>query len=410
VSGKDFDLLALRSFRREAKLRYSNLNQSEPLRIFLFGTLAVLAAAAAFQDIFGKLEIRDQLLATATSAGSFALFLRERSRRTAQLVRMDRECAISDLGVAYTDGMTGAVTKTEVRKLREKLRLLVVYADKETLRKTIVEAAVYRRRFVQSEVAFLAVSSDGSTKAEWGVPKNARGGWLWEPTAPQEWREYLEEILATKKDATGKGAWLTLNKKGRSRGSGLGAPRYDELLGSRLPPTQDVSKEDSPNFSDLDGSVLQAQSAFYEALTTGDETAMASIWDTHEDSDVEEFVTLGGRLDPWQSQLRDGARPEKMEISSRDVLVLDCGAEAWSTCLESPALSPGTLLATQQWVTDGLKEDGTTAWKLRAHRTIPFSVNAGALATLRCDRRGCVAGIRELDKQGPLDMPDPARR
>jgi hypothetical protein len=70
----------------------------------------------------------------------------------------------------------------------------------------------------------------------------------------------------------------------------------------------------------------------------------------------------------------------------------------------------GTLLATQQWVKDGLKEDGTPSWKLRAHRTIPFSVNAGALATLRCDRRGCVAGIRELDKQGPLDMPDPARR
>lgn len=47
LSGKDFDLLALRSFRREAKLRYSNLNQSEPLRILIFGTLAVLAASAS---------------------------------------------------------------------------------------------------------------------------------------------------------------------------------------------------------------------------------------------------------------------------------------------------------------------------------------------------------------------------
>jgi len=52
-------------------------------------------------------------------------------------------------------------------------------------------------------------------------------------------------------------------------------------------------------------------------------------------------MRAAGRLDPWQSQLRDGARPENMEISSRDVLVLDSGAEAWSTCLESPALSPG---------------------------------------------------------------------
>eukprot|EP00277_Geminigera_cryophila_P045576 CAMPEP_0173085858 /NCGR_PEP_ID=MMETSP1102-20130122/22168_1 /TAXON_ID=49646 /ORGANISM="Geminigera sp., Strain Caron Lab Isolate" /LENGTH=98 /DNA_ID=CAMNT_0013965809 /DNA_START=146 /DNA_END=442 /DNA_ORIENTATION=- len=98
-----------------------------------------------------------------------------------------------------------------------------------------------------------------------------------------------------------------------------------------------------------------------------------------------------------------------MSISSRDVLVLDGGEEAWSTCLESPAVSPGTLLATQQWVKSDDKEGGRE-WKLRAHRTIPFSVNAGAMATLRCDQRGCVAGIRELDKQGPLDMPDPARR
>ena len=79
-----------------------------------------------------------------------------------------------------------------------------------------------------------------------------------------------------------------------------------------------------------------------------------------------------------------------------DLYVFSCG---WSA---------GTLLATQQWVKSGDK-DGGPVWKLRAHRTIPFSVNAGAMATLRCDKRGCVAGIRELDKQGPLDMPDPAR-
>jgi hypothetical protein len=225
VSGKDFDLLALKSFRREAKLRYSNLNQSEPLRIFIFGTLAIIAAAAGIFDIFGELDAKDKAISAATTVLSFSLFLRERSRRTAQLVRMDRECAISDLGVSFTDGMTGATNRFEVRQLRNKLRLLVVYGDRDTLRRTVVEAAVYRRRFAQSEVAFLAVSSDGSTKADWGVPENARGGWLWEPVNAQEWRDYLEEILATKRDAAGKGAWLTLNKKGRSRGSGLGAPR-----------------------------------------------------------------------------------------------------------------------------------------------------------------------------------------
>jgi hypothetical protein len=261
---------------------------------------------------------------------------------------------------------------------------------------------------VQSEVAFLAVSSDGSTRSKWGVPSNARGGWLWEPQNAQEWRDYLEEILATKKDAIGKGAWLVLNKKGRSRGSGLGAPRYDELLGSRLPPTASLPVEDAPSSSPLDQSVLAAQKRFYDALTGGDAEAMQAIWSAQENADVQEFVVLGGRLDPWSSQLRDGSRPEGMSISSRDVLVLDSGDEAWSTCLERAVASPGTLLATQQWVKEG-EENGEPVWKLRGHRTLPFSVNAGAMATLRCDCRGCVAGLRELDKQGPLDMPDPAR-
>jgi hypothetical protein len=266
---------------------------------------------------------------------------------------------------------------------------------------------VYWGRFVQAEVAFLAVSSDGSTRADWVVPANARGGWLWEAQSPPAWREYLESILATKKDAIGRGAWLTLNKKGRSRGSGLGAPRFDELLGSRLPPLQPVPPEDAPTFSAQDTGVVEAQKAFYHALTSGDAAGMEALWSACDDADVEEFVSLGGRLDSWPSQLREGARPQGMTISSRDVLVLDSGREAWSTCIEAPQLSPGTLLATQQWVKD--ETEGVGGWKLRSHRTIPFSVNSGALATLRCDRRGCVAGIRELDKQGPLDMPDPAR-
>ena len=56
--------------------------------------------------------------------------------------RMHTCAAISDLGVSFTDGMTGATTKFEVRQLREKLRLLVVYGNKETLRETIEEAGV----------------------------------------------------------------------------------------------------------------------------------------------------------------------------------------------------------------------------------------------------------------------------
>lgn len=55
LDGMDFDLLALRSFRREARIKYSNLNQSEPLRIYLsalvtFFALSYPKIAAALQD------------------------------------------------------------------------------------------------------------------------------------------------------------------------------------------------------------------------------------------------------------------------------------------------------------------------------------------------------------------------
>lgn len=203
LSGKDFDLLALRSFRREAKLRYSNLNQSEPLRILIFGTLAVLAASAsAIADgVEMKLTTQDQLTSAVVAVGSFLLFLRERGRRTAQLVRMDRECAVGDLGLTFNDPMSGTRKTFNVRELRQKQRVLLIYGNKAFLNENLALAAVFRRRFIQSKVAFVAVSSDGSSRDEWGVPKAAVGGWLWEGAKPTEWREWLNELLATKEES-----------------------------------------------------------------------------------------------------------------------------------------------------------------------------------------------------------------
>lgn len=195
--------------------------------------------------------------------------------------------------------------------------------------------------------------------------------------------------------------------RGRSIGSGLGAPRFDELLGTKLPPTEAVGEADGPLAADKDAQLLDAQAAFYKALTEGDVAGMKELWAEEVDPDVSEFLSLGGRLDPWDAQLRDGARPEGMTISSRDVLVLDDATEAWTTCLEKPALSTGqTLLASQRWTLDS-----NGVWQLRAHRTIPFFMNSGAAATLRCDKRGCVAGIRDADKAeqvpSPFVMPSP---
>ncbi|EKX47698.1 hypothetical protein GUITHDRAFT_106687 [Guillardia theta CCMP2712] len=424
IGGRDWDLLSLRQFRREARLRYASLNQSEPLRILLFALLTVFSASASAlaEALDSSLSDPEKATSLVVSVASFLLFLRERGRRTAQLVRFDRESMASDLSAAFEDPLTGSRKSLKLRDLREKLRVLVVYGDAETLKAVLKEAAVYRRRLLQSQVALVAASSDGSSRKDWEVPKSARGGWLWEATEKQAERDGRQRRLADLncRASSGGGAWFALNKKGRSRASGLGAPRFDELLGSRLPPTE-LSEQDAPFFTELDESVAAAQGRFYDvslpqggnevtseqALTNGKLEEMRALFSEELSEDVSEFVNLGGRLDPWDSQLREGSRPQGMKISSRDVTVADDGLEAWTTCLEQPAGGFGTLLATQRWKR---KESGgaDAQWTLVAHRTIPFSLNAGAMAILRCDCRGCVAGLRTLDKQGPLDMPNPA--
>lgn len=96
-----------------------------------------------------------------------------------------------------------------------------------------------------------------------------------------------------------------------------------------------------------------------------------------------------------------------MTVNSRDALVLgDSGEEAITTCIEVPATGMGqTLLATQKW-RRGL---GSGGWVLAGHKTIPYSVNSGALAVLRCDGRGCVCGLREKDRanRNPFVLPMP---
>ena len=63
-----------------------------------------------------------------------------------------------------------------------------------------------------------------------------------------------------------------------------------------------------------------------------------------------------------------------------------------SECHQPQLPSGGTLLASQRW----RRVDGR--WRLATHRYIPWSADgATAVATLRCDRRGCVLLGREIN-------------
>ena len=138
--------------------------------------------------------------------------------------------------------------------------------------------------------------------------------------------------------------------------------------------------------------VLEAQTAFYAALTGGDLAAMEGLWEGAADEPaVSEVLGAGGRLDPWPSQLSEASRPAGMRATDRDALIVAAADEAWTTAVERPAAG-GTLLATQRW------RRAPEGWRLSTHRTIPWDAGGGtAVATLRCDARGCVALAREIN-------------
>ena len=114
----EFDLLSLQDFRREALIQYSNTNQSEPLRIliFLFLTICGLSAPG-----FAPSNAAPWYFAVAvvfTAVFGF-LFFRERGKRTAQLVRLEREYAIGDLTVEVVEPLGGS------KKLQLQARIIL---------------------------------------------------------------------------------------------------------------------------------------------------------------------------------------------------------------------------------------------------------------------------------------------
>ena len=114
-----------------------------------------------------------------------------------------------------------------------------------------------------------------------------------------------------------------------------------------------------------------------------------------DDSYVSDVVRAGSRVEPWEAG-SNAFPPSGMRATDLDALVLS-PTEGWTTAVERPA-EGGTLLATQVW----RRADGDGAWRLTAHRYIPWSADgATAVAALRCDRRGCVLIGRQINTRAP---------
>ena len=220
-----FDLLSLRSFRRDALLQYDATNQSEPLRIALclLGVLFFLAYPSLLADTPGLAPadpLSTQALSVAGALGSGLLFQRNRVARAARIERISREYALGDLRALYRGVRTIAL-----KEIRGKLRVVIVIGSRAAVGKSLCEAHAYRRRLTAANTAVVPVYTDGESP----VDIAAAPIWLWAAADSGAWREYYADLLSRRRlDTTGGEAscsWIGINLKGRSFGSALTPPR-----------------------------------------------------------------------------------------------------------------------------------------------------------------------------------------
>lgn len=403
ISKPVFDLFALRQIRGDALLQYNTLNQSEPLRISIYGLLAVACFSAPLvsEAVGGEpMNLAATAASTLAGFGSVVLFVNECRKRSQQLSRIEKELNAENLRVrlpasAIADSPYGQPESLlQLKRSPVPPRIIALCGSASQLKEALTSLQVLGRRLRQSSAFVVAVPLDGSKRSDWGIG-DGRAPWLAEAFDVDEWKNYFDELA----ENTGDFRWFGLNSNGRSFGSGSGeCPQWLQLLGQHLRPTELLDEDDEVAvLSNDEKSVIECQANFYKALTTGDFDMLTSLYSPEQSPLVSEVVSAEGRLDDWKSCLEEGARPEGMKVSGSDAVVLS-DTRAFSTTVEFPAntgLDTATLLATQQWVRSS-PDDG---WKLELHQTIPWSPESRAQGTLRCDCRGCVALTRSTERR-----------
>jgi hypothetical protein len=286
VSRPVFDLFALRSVRGDALIRYSTLNQSEPLRIILYGFLALIfLAAPSLSEAVGY----DQMGVPATAGSTLAailsvgLMVRECSSRAKQLNRMEKELNAELLPIRLPQSILAdtpfskQVTIKDLRALSNPPRIIALCGkDNTKLQEALKGLSIVGQRLRQASVFVVVVPMDDSKPSDWQLP-SSRLPWLADAYDRSIWRDYFASLSESESgDASFR--WFGLNSSGRSFGSGEEVPQFLEVLGQHCRPT-DLLDETDASMSAEEGvsSLLKAQSTFYEALTTGSLEAMNQI-------------------------------------------------------------------------------------------------------------------------------------
>ena len=326
-----WDLLENRKFRRETLLQYAVTSRVDQLRLLFFASSSVVAAVFPWfarelvPDLVSDVGISSVVLSAAASAAFAALALGEKSNRGKKLVRLERELALGELSVWQPDSPIGARSKPQLlASLRGKRRLIACCAAPSRLLTVARAAAVYRRRFEQSGVVLvLVLAADGGgtgVSNEWSQMARAgqAAGWLWLPTDLARWRAYFAELLSESASSSrggivstadqllsSDGAWLALSLRGRSVGSALGSPPWDELLGTCLPPLRPLlpSEPSEAGQSPSEKAVLQAVSCLYKALASADADGVARLCAAEDDAEVTELSRMAVSIYDLDSML-----------------------------------------------------------------------------------------------------------
>jgi hypothetical protein len=435
-----FDLYAGRQVRGDALAKYNTLNQSEPLRINLaaFGVLFFLALPALLEEVArdgvttgisssttaslvgdgvassvmsSSLPLAPMLACYASAVASAVVFWQQKSRRSRQLTRFEKELKAVALSIRLpnnilADRRYGNVQTIRALQQSSTLRLIAVSGNKHELRSALQELQVLANRLVQSSTYVVVVATDGSKESDWGLAndsKSSKRAWLVQPGDPEEWQLYFASLSSPNSNSSKEASlsssssssslqWFVLSATGRSVGSGTSPnPSWLQLMGQHMRPTVLLDPNDttttiqttSSTGDKSDGQVqvdeiLNQQERFYKALTSGNLKEMEAIFGKDDDGEddslnahytesdaVTNVIKDGGRLDAWKTCLEDGARPAGLVYGNADVTILDNTEEddvvCYSSCVEFPAMedmakaknsnmaATPTLLAVQKW-------------------------------------------------------------
>lgn len=298
ISKPVFDLLSLRVVRGDAVVRYDSLNQSEPLRIILYGLfgLTFLSAPVLVEAIgYDAMTTTTTLVSVLLALTSGGLFVRECRRRSNQLTRIEKELNTEILPIRLPATnlfsempFSKPVTLKDLKSLPRSPRIIALYGNETKLRDALSSLAIYGRRLTQASVFVVAVSSSSppppssfsSSTENWQVlDRSCYKFWLADAYEPQIWQDYFRGLADNNENDSIQFRWFGLNSSGRSFGSGDDKiPQWLQLLGQHLRPTDflDVGVSITQGRGGEDDcsaaakvELVESVNNFYSALTTG---------------------------------------------------------------------------------------------------------------------------------------------